>query len=178
LIWLRDACEAGSTTRWYWEWSATISAVGGQSGIRGAGVAVGVLPLVAWAEWLSAAPAVVHLWAAGEHLAEWWGYGAFYVASAVFQGSYALGLERWHRRDGYLIAGIAANLSIVVLWIVSRTAGMPRPGPESGHVHAVGRMDAIATLLEVGLVAALAAIFWLLPRAAAKSARPSSFVPE
>jgi len=64
-----------------------------------------------------------------------------------------------------------------VLWVVSRTAGMPRPGPEAGHVHAVGWMDGAATLSELALVVALAAIFSKLPRAAAGSASPSPSLP-
>jgi len=152
-------------------------AVSERSMLRRGGLVAGAMPLVAWAEWLSAVPAIVHLWAAGGHLEQWWGYATFYVAAAALQGSYALGLERWHRHDGFLVAGIAANLSIVVLWLVSRTAGMPRPGPEAGHIHTVGWMDSAATLAELALVVALATIFRKLPRAAAGPASPSSSVP-
>ena len=39
---------------------------------------------------LSLAAASIHVWAMPEHFEEWWGYGAFFVGAAVFQGLYGL----------------------------------------------------------------------------------------
>jgi hypothetical protein len=46
---------------------------------------------------LSLVAALVHLWVMPEHFEEWWGYGAFFLVSAIFQGAYAPALMRWPR---------------------------------------------------------------------------------
>ena len=41
---------------------------------------------------LSSEAALIHLLAMSEHFDEWWGYGAFFLVAAVFQGFYSLAL--------------------------------------------------------------------------------------
>lgn len=50
-----------------------------------------------YAAGLSAAAAIIHGLVAPEHLAEWWGYGAFFIAATVAQGGFAilLALQPW-----------------------------------------------------------------------------------
>ena len=55
--------------------------------------------------------ALAHLAATPEHLAEWWGYGTFFLAAALAQGVYAVALVRRPFR-GLLLAGILGNSSI------------------------------------------------------------------
>jgi hypothetical protein len=102
---------------------------------------------------LSATAALIHLWALPEHWAEWWGYGAFFLAMAVGQGLYALVLLP---RPSQLLfsIGIWSNLAIIVLYVVSRTSGVPI-GPHSPHIDPVGVLDMTATISEVGLVGVL-----------------------
>ena len=69
---------------------------------------------------LSLAAASIHVWAMPEHFEEWWGYGAFFLGAAVFQGLYGLVLL-WRPGSSYFLLGIVANLAIVVLWLVTRT---------------------------------------------------------
>lgn len=135
----------------------------GLGGMRPAHVAIPTPRLLAMVEWLIAVPALAHLWAAPEHLSEWWGYGAFFLLCGLFQGAYAITLERWRQRDWFLALGITANASMALLWLISRTAGMPRPGPESGHVHTAGLLDISASLFEVAVVLILIRIFMTLP---------------
>ncbi len=103
---------------------------------------------------LSLLAAAVHLWVVPGHLAEWWGYGTFFVILAVAQGLYALVLPRRPSR-ALLLLGVAGNLAVAILWLVTRTTGIPLLGPHAGEVEGVGVMDLACTLAEVGIVAGL-----------------------
>jgi hypothetical protein len=103
---------------------------------------------------LSVLAAAIHLWVVPEHLEEWWGYGAFFVVLAAAQGLYGLGLLRPPSRP-YLLVGVAGNLAVAILWLVTRTTGIPLLGPHAGEVEGVGWLDLACTLGEVGIVAGL-----------------------
>ena len=108
--------------------------------------------------------ALVHLWATPEHFEEWWGYGAFFLVSAVAQAAYAAILLA---RPGQklLVAGIIGNSAIVLLYLVTRTLGIPFFGPEAGVVEEVSALDVIATASEAALVIGLCGmLMWRLPR--------------
>ena len=100
------------------------------------------------------AAALIHLYATSEHLAEWGGYGAFFLAAAIFQAAYTMALPRWAGRLPFLAAGAAANLAIVGLWAVTRTVGVPA-GPHAGTVEEAGLLDVAATASEAALAAIL-----------------------
>lgn len=106
---------------------------------------------------LSLLVAAIHLWVMPEHLEEWWGYGAFFVVVAAAQGLYGLGLLRRPSRP-FLLLGIAGNLAIVILWLVTRTTGIPLLGPHAGEVEEVGALDLFCTLAEVCVVFGLGAL--------------------
>jgi hypothetical protein len=106
---------------------------------------------------LSLLAAAMHLWVVPEHFEEWWGYGAFFVVLAVAQGLYALVLLRWPSR-AFLLLGVASNLAVAILWLVTRTTGMPLLGPHAGETEGVGVLDLACTLGEVGIVAGLGAL--------------------
>lgn len=106
---------------------------------------------------LSLLAAMIHLWVMPEHFEEWWGYGTFFLVSAFAQGLYAPGLLRWPNRV-ILPAGVAGNLAIVILWLVTRTSGIPLFGPHAGEVEEVGTLDLLCTLAEVGIIAGLGAL--------------------
>ena len=119
--------------------------------------------LLAVAGLLSLLAAFVHVLAVPEHLAEWWGYGTFFVALALAQAGYALALLRWPRR-WIVLVGIAGNLASIGLWAWTRTVGIPLFGPAAGNVESVGVLDVISKLAEGGLVVVLAALLWQLGR--------------
>jgi hypothetical protein len=98
--------------------------------------------------------ALIHLWVMPEHFEEWWGYGAFFLISAVAQGAYGAALLRWPRRP-LLLLGIGGNVSIIVLYLLTRTVGIPFFGPHAGEVEGVGVADIVATTSELALVVAL-----------------------
>jgi manganese oxidase len=106
---------------------------------------------------LSLGAALIHVWVIPEHLREWWAYGALFLLVALAQGLFGVALLRWPQRSLFL-AGIAGNLSIVSLYIVTRTAGVPFIGPHAWHPEEVGSLDLAATTLELLLVVALVAL--------------------
>ena len=106
---------------------------------------------------LSLVAAIVHLWAAPEHFEEWWGYGAFFLVSAVAQGLYCAVLLRWPRRP-LLLLGIGGNLSIITLYLLTRTVGIPFFGPHAGEVEGIGMLDLSATAAELALTGMLGAL--------------------
>jgi hypothetical protein len=105
---------------------------------------------------LSLVAALIHLWVMPEHFEEWWGYGAFFLTAAAAQLAYVPLLLRWPSRT-VLLAGIAGNMAIVVLYLLTRTVGIPLLGPEAGKVEGAGFVDVGATTSEVGIALALGA---------------------
>jgi len=101
--------------------------------------------------------ALIHLRVTPEHLEEWWGYGTFFLILTAAQGFYSVALLRWPRRP-LLLLGVGGNLLVVVLYLVTRTVGIPSIGPHAGKVEEVGAIDLGATALEVAIVLALGAV--------------------
>jgi hypothetical protein len=106
---------------------------------------------------LSLLAAIIHLLVMPEHFEEWWGYGTFFLVVALAQGLYALFLLRRPGRP-LLLAGVAGNLAIVILWLVTRTSGIPLLGPHAGEIEEVGALDLLCTLAELGVVFGLGAL--------------------
>jgi hypothetical protein len=106
-------------------------------------VAAALSLLVAW----------VHLAYAASHLRQWWAYGAFFVAAGAGQALFApLVLRRpvpW-----VALTGIAGNVAIVGLYVVTRTAGPPL-GPHAHVPEPAGAIDLATTAAEVVLIAVL-----------------------
>jgi hypothetical protein len=102
---------------------------------------------------LSLAVAWVHLAYAAPHLRQWWAYGAFFVAAGAGQALFApLVLRR--PRPWLLHAGIAGNVAIVGMYVLSRTAGPPL-GPHARVPEPAGGIDLATTAAEIVLVAVL-----------------------
>jgi hypothetical protein len=81
----------------------------------------------------------IHLAVAPEHLEEWWLYGTFFVVTGLFQLGYAATVLRWPT-PLVALTGIAVNLGIVLIWVMSRTTGLPITPPEGaehGGEHAI-----------------------------------------
>ena len=104
---------------------------------------------------LSLLAALIHLWVTPEHMEEWWGYGTFFLIAAIVQGLYGVALLRRPRRPLLLLLGVGGNLSIVVLYLLTRTVGIPFFGPHAGEVEGVGVADLCATAAELALVGVL-----------------------
>jgi hypothetical protein len=106
---------------------------------------------------LSLVAALIHLWVAPEHFEEWWGYGAFFVVAAAAQILFVPIILLLPTRI-FLLLGIAGNLAIVVLYLLTRTVGIPFFGPEAGEVEGFGFVDVCATASELGIAVALGAV--------------------
>lgn len=102
---------------------------------------------------LSVAAAYAHVVYVPSHWRDWWAYGLFFLATGVFQTVYAVVVVR---RPTALVAlvGIVANLSIVGMYFVSRSVGIPM-GPHTGVKERVGTSDLATTAAEIVLVGAL-----------------------
>lgn len=111
-----------------------------------AGVAAAVYAAAA----LSLVAAVIHLWMAPGHFEVWWGYGAFFLVAAAAQGLFSVALLRWPGRM-LSLAGILGNLSIIMLYVLSRTSGVPF-GPHAGRAEEAGVLDMSATGIELMIV--------------------------
>lgn len=106
---------------------------------------------------LAAVAAGIHAVEAPRHFAEWWGYGLFFVVTAFGQSALAVVLLQPARHASRWIgaAGIAGNVGVAVLYMFTRTVGIPFVGPAAGEVEAFDRSGLVATLTEVVLVIAL-----------------------
>ena len=93
----------------------------------------------------SAGVAVVHLGVVPAHYREHVTTGLFFVVVAAFQLGWAAAMAVRPSRTVLLAA--ALNLGVVVVWVMSRTAGIPLvPGGED--VEAIGYPDVVALVLE------------------------------
>ena len=95
----------------------------------------------------AAGAALVHFAVAPAHFGEWWGFGLFFVLAAEVQLGWALLLGRNHGRR-MLAAGIVGSLSLVGIWGLSRTTGLPF-GPEHGVPEAIAIPDLVSVGLEL-----------------------------
>jgi hypothetical protein len=110
-----------------------------------------------------------------EHFQEWWGYGVFFLATAVCLIGFGLALitdaidPRYMPGDVNRVrrlmyaAGAIGNLSILGLYVLTRTAGVPL-GPGSGSVEPVGVIDLVAKTAELLAVLGLVVLFLKTPR--------------
>ena len=102
---------------------------------------------------LSLAAAWVHFAYMGSHFGQWWAYGAFFAAAGAGQALFApLILRRC--RPWLVAAGIAGNLAIVGMYVVSRTSGPPL-GPHAHVPERAGAVDVATTATEIVLVGVL-----------------------
>lgn len=100
---------------------------------------------------LSAGAAAIHFAVIQSHFEEWWGFGAFFVASGVAQLGWSLLVVTWPSRPLFWV-GVFGNAAIVALWIVTRTEGT-LVGPDPREPEPVGVADGISTGFEIGIVA-------------------------
>jgi hypothetical protein len=123
--------------------------------------------LVYGAAALSVAAALIHGIVTPEHFEEWWGYGLFFMLAALVQLFYGLLLvfRPWQPDPirgthgfsaAYLYwAGILGNAFLIVLYLITRTVGIPFFGPEAGEVEDVTVLSLLSKAVEVVLMAAL-----------------------
>lgn len=102
---------------------------------------------------LSGLAAGIHLSVAPEHFDEWWGYGTFFVVAALAECALVL-LLALRPRSWVIQAGIWTSLATMLMYLVSRTSGIPL-GPGRGSVETVDLPGLAATAAEGALVVVL-----------------------
>jgi len=116
---------------------------------------------------LSLGAAGVHFAVTGLHFGESWYHGTFFAMVAWLQLIWAVAILMKPSRR-LLLAGIIGNLVVAEVWLVSRTIGIPF-GPNAGTAEAVGFVDVLTTVFEVGIV--LGALALLRPALATRPVR-------
>jgi hypothetical protein len=107
---------------------------------------------------LSAGAAAIHFAVIFEHFAEYALYGAFFLVISWAQLIWAA-VVLWRPSRLWLWLGLAGNALIVVVYVASRTAGLPI-GPDVSHPEPVGGLDVVSVVLELALIAGCAALLW------------------
>jgi len=106
--------------------------------------------------------AAVHAAVVREHLAHWPAAGLFFVLLAVT--GLVVGMALLRRVDRpRLLAALALSVGPLLVWLVSRTAGLPF-GPEAGEPEQVTWTDATACLLALAGVGAALLLLRAAPR--------------
>ena len=120
---------------------------------------------------LSVFAGIIHAALSPTHLEEWWGYGLFFFFAAALQilfgialGAGAIQPGTWKgdwvsAKRNFLLAGIVGNAAIILMYVVSRTVGIPFFGPEAGEVEPVGVIDVASKLIEVVLIVWLVRLY-------------------
>ena len=113
--------------------------------------------------------ALIHGAVAGEHFGEWLPAGVFFLVVQLVELLLALAAAfAWDKRVAMLV--VVTGVGTVLVWLVSRTTGMP-VGPADFRVaEPVGLTDVLCGVLE--LASALAAVPALRSVTAAPTARP------
>jgi len=121
---------------------------------------------------LSLAAGFFHMMVTREYFIEWWGYGFFFIFAALAQLMYGLVLllQPWKFDEsglsgetgtGYarpiFVAGLVGNLAIVVLYLITRSVGVPL-GPNAGTVLSITPLSAVSKAIELLLIGHLIAL--------------------
>ena len=98
----------------------------------------------------SAGAATIHFAVIDQHFAEYWVFGAFFVAVALAQLGWVVAVVSNPTRTVYVV-GALGNALIAVTWVISRTTGLPF-GPGAGEPESVGIADVVSTAFELAVV--------------------------
>lgn len=120
-----------------------------------------------WAGLFFFIAAAAHGFLSPAHFEEWWGYGIFFAVTGVIQAVWGLALfthainpkdsgDKWRPlTTGLYVLGILGNLFTMILYVVSRTYGVPF-GPEAGVAEQVAPVDVVTKAAEGAAVILLA----------------------
>lgn len=122
-----------------------------------------------WAGGLACVAGLVHGGLGPSHFEEWWGYGAFFIVASLAQIILGLALlldpfdpaqiqdPRRAKRLLHL-AGVGGQVLLIVVYVVTRTVGIPFLGPEAGVVEEVAPLDILTKGVEAACVGVLLAL--------------------
>jgi hypothetical protein len=81
----------------------------------------------------SAAAALAHLVAAPGHYTWWPAAGVFFAVLGLAQLAYAVLLLRGAQGHRFLLAGVWGTVGVIMVYVASRTVGIPMAPPVSAH---------------------------------------------
>ena len=110
------------------------------------------------------ASAVIHGAVIADHLEYYWPSGVFFLVVSCAQAAWVVLAYRHPRNRRILLAGAIGNGLLVVVWAISRTAGMP-VGPKPWAAEPIGAADVLATVDQLAAVGLLAIALAIAPRA-------------
>lgn len=114
--------------------------------------------------------AAVHGLVSADHLEHWPAAGVSFRVLAVAEALLALGLVRRLSRRALVSVVVVSALPLVV-WVVSRIAGLPL-GPDTGVPEPVGWADGAVAVLEIGTGLAALALLRLVDLGRGRPAAP------
>lgn len=126
---------------------------------------------------LAIAAGLIHAVAAVGHVTEYWLFAVFFALLAAAQLVWGALVYRGASRR-LLVAGAWGSAAVALLWLVSRTVGLPL-GSHAGTPEAAGPLDVLATLDEqvtVAIVVGLLRFPRLRPRVVRAAARVAPVV--
>ncbi len=107
---------------------------------------------------LSSVAGIIHAYYMPEHFEMWVGYGAFFLVVTACQVMLSLVLLAFRPVPSWVLwAGILGNAAIIIMWLISRTSGLPY-GPMIGEVEEIGVLDLTSKFAELGVVVCLIAL--------------------
>jgi hypothetical protein len=107
---------------------------------------------------LSVGAAAIHFAVVFEHFADYTLYGVFFLVMSWAQLIWPAVLI-WRPSRLWLWLGIAGNTIVLVVYVASRTIGLPF-GPDLHNAESVGALDVVSCVLEFGLIVGCAALLW------------------
>ena len=120
---------------------------------------------------VSLGAAGIHFAVSGEHFAQAWTHGTFFVLVAWVQIVFAIWLLLRPTRL-LLLGGVAFNVAVIAVWAISRAAS-GNVGPITPEP--VQFVDALSSALEAVVVAGSVALLW--PSLALRRVRPVAAIP-
>jgi hypothetical protein len=106
----------------------------------------------------SVGAAAIHFAVVFEHFVEYTLYGVFFLVISWAQVIWPVVLF-WRPSRLWLWLGIAGNAIVLVVYVASRTVGLPF-GPDLHNAESVGALDVVSCVLEFGLIVGCAALLW------------------
>jgi hypothetical protein len=112
---------------------------------------------------LSIVTGALHAKALADHAPHYWLFGVFFGILTCWQTGWGVRAYRARLSRRALVTGAWVNVCVVLVWLISRTVGMPI-GPWSGEAEAIGVIDAMASIDELAIAALVASLVSTAPR--------------
>jgi len=94
------------------------------------------------------------------HFEEYWLFGVFFAVVTVLQAVWTVLIFQQPDNRRILVAGAVGSAAIVLVWLVTRTSGLPF-GPNPWVPEEAGVADVVSTLDEVGAIILLLGALYL-----------------